>query len=140
MAVENRPVPLDLLRAFDGGTAIAVPPSARDASFDLDAAYGVEAELVRLRRAGGWRTAGRKVGYANKAMWRVLKLDTLVWAHMYDDTVHYAPSGDASFSVAGTASPKIEPEVVVKLKGPVDSTDAAVVLESVEWLAIGFEI
>jgi hypothetical protein len=32
----------------------------------------------------------RQGGYANKAMWRALKLDTLVWAHMYDDTVRYA--------------------------------------------------
>ena len=38
-------------------------------------------------RAAGHRTVGRKVGYANKAVWRVLKLETLVWAHMYDDTV-----------------------------------------------------
>ena len=40
-----------------------------------------------MRRAAGHKTVGVKVGYANKAMWRVLKLDTLVWAHMYDDTV-----------------------------------------------------
>ncbi len=43
-----------------------------------------------MRRAAGRKTVGVKVGYANKAMWRVLKLDTLVWAHMYDDTVRYA--------------------------------------------------
>ena len=69
---------------------VVSPPSARDAGFDLAAAYAVEAELVRLRRAAGRTTVGRKVGYANKAVWRVLKLDTLVWAHMYDDTVRYA--------------------------------------------------
>jgi 2-oxo-3-hexenedioate decarboxylase len=115
-------------------------PSSRDGTFDVATAYAVERELVRMRRAAGRATVGRKVGFANRAMWRVLKLDTLVWAHMYDDTVHYAQSGGASFSLAGTTSAKIEPEVVVKLKGPVDSTDAAVVLESVEWLAVGFEI
>ena len=43
----------------------------------------------------GIATVGRKVGFANKAVWRVLKLETLVWAHMYDDTVRYADRNDA---------------------------------------------
>jgi 2-oxo-3-hexenedioate decarboxylase len=37
-------------------------------------------------------------------------------------------------------SPKIEPEIVVKLKKPVVAADPAGVLDAVEWLAIGFEI
>ena len=82
------------------------------------------------------------MGYANKAMWRVLKLDTLVWTHIYDDTVHDAPSGARSLSIARMVSPKIEPEVVVKLKAPLggDVKDPAAVLGAVEWLALGFEI
>src|SRR5262249_9267338 len=78
----------------------APTPSSEDPAFDLAAAYAVERELVRMRRERGHRTGGRKVGYANKAMWRVLKLDTLVWAHMYDDTVHYAARGTATLSIA----------------------------------------
>src|SRR5258707_3591669 len=92
--------------------------SSRDSAFDLSAAYGVEAELVRMRRAAGRATVGRKVGFANKAMWRVLKLDTLVWAHMYDDTVLDAPAGEATLSIARMFSPKIEPEIVFRLKRP----------------------
>ncbi len=65
-----------------------VPPSERP-GFDLNTAYEVEARLKQFREGRGHRAVGRKVGYANKAMWRVLKLETLVWAHMYDDTVHY---------------------------------------------------
>ncbi len=64
-------------------------PSSRDPAFDLADAYAVEAELTRRRRADGWSAVGRKVGYANKALWRALKLETLVWAHMYDRTVQY---------------------------------------------------
>ena len=39
-------------------------------------------------------------------------------------------------------SPKIEPEIVFKLKTPIGPgpLEAAAVLESVEWLALGFEI
>lgn len=82
--------------------------SSRDPAFDLEGAYAVQAELARLRRAAGARTVGWKIGYANKAVWRVLKLETLVWAHMYDDTVRHAVSGEASLSLSGTCSPKIE--------------------------------
>ena len=64
------------------------------------------------------QTVGVKVGYANKAMWRVLKLDTLVWAHMYDDTVRYAERERGHALARAMISPKIEPEIVFKLKAP----------------------
>jgi len=132
----------ELADAYARGQIIEDPPSSRDQTFDLAAAYAVEAELVRLRQAGGHTTVGRKVGFANKALWRVLKLDTLVWAHMYDDTVRYADGGAASLPLVHRVAPKIEPEVVFKLKKPLASAGlgAAEVLEAVEWLALGFEI
>jgi 2-keto-4-pentenoate hydratase len=134
----------ELLSAYDTGQMIAVPPSARP-GFDLNAAYAVEAILQQLRAAAGHRTVGRKVGYANKAMWRALKLETLVWAHMYDDTVHYGPGNSATLTVAHPRSLKIEPEIVFGLKQPVtgdapNAADAAATLASVDWLAAGFEI
>jgi 2-keto-4-pentenoate hydratase len=124
------------------GRHIVSPPSARAADFDLAAAYTVEGELARMRRAAGRKTVGIKVGYANKAMWRVLKLDTLVWAHMYDDTVEYATGNNATLSLARMISPKIEPEIVFKMKAPLGAgvTEAVAALEAVEWLALGFEI
>jgi 2-oxo-3-hexenedioate decarboxylase len=132
----------ELLSAYETGQMVNVQPSER-AGFDLDAAYQVEATLKRSREAGGHRVAGRKVGYANKAMWRILKLETLVWAHMYDDTVHYSDRNSAAVSIARPRSLKIEPEIVFGLKQPViggGSADAAAALGGVEWLAIGFEI
>jgi 2-oxo-3-hexenedioate decarboxylase len=117
------------------------PPSMRDGGLDLAGAYAVEHELVYLRQAEGHRTAGRKVGFANKAMWRVLKLDTLVWAHMYDHTVHHAPANEATVSIAKMIAPKVEPEIVFRLRTRLDgATEAARVLECVESIALGFEI
>ncbi len=118
------------------------PPSSRDGAFDLSSAYAVERELVRLRRAAGHRTVGRKVGFANKAVWRVMKLETLVWASMYDDTVQWSRNGEASLSTAEMIAPKIEPEIVFKLRSPVaaDTSEPAKILEAVEWMALGFEI
>ena len=131
----------ELIAAYLERRPLTTPPSARD-GLDLGTAYAVERELARMRRDAGRRTVGVKVGYANKAMWRVLKLDTLVWAHMYDDTVHLAPTNEATLSVAAMISPKIEPEIVFKLRAPLAAgvTDAATALDAVEWLALGFEI
>jgi 2-oxo-3-hexenedioate decarboxylase len=124
-----------LLRAYAEKQEIA-PPSAQAGGFTLDDAYAVEGEIV-----GGRRPVGLKVGYANKAVWRALKLETLVWAHLYDDTVKYASGGAADLVLSGMYAPKIEPEIVFKLRSPLPAAqDAAEVLSHVEWLALGFEI
>jgi 2-oxo-3-hexenedioate decarboxylase len=115
-------------------------PSSREGGIDLGTAYTVEAEIARARREAGRRTVGWKVGYANKAMWRALKLETLVWAHIYDDTVRYADWNDATLSIAPMYSPKIEPEIVFMLAKPPESSDPIAVLEATEWYALGFEI
>jgi 2-oxo-3-hexenedioate decarboxylase len=132
----------ELAGAYARRRVIPVPPSARDGGLDLAGAYAVEAELVRRRRASGRSTLGRKVGYANKAAWRVLKLDTLVWASLYDDTVRDAAGNRAALLLDRTVSPKIEPEIVFKLRRPPgpDERDAPAVLAAVEWLALGYEI
>jgi 2-oxo-3-hexenedioate decarboxylase len=131
----------ELKQAYASRQILAVPLSTREPAFDLMAAYAIEAELTRLRRAEGHRTVGRKVGFANKAMWRVLKLETLVWAHMYEDTVVHAGRAGA-LSLGRMCSPRIEPEIVFKLRTAVDpgNLDPGAVLGSVEWLALGFEI
>ncbi len=134
----------ELLSAYETGEMVAIPPSGRP-GFDLNTAYEVEATLKQFREAGGHRAVGRKVGYANKAMWRVLKLETLVWAHMYDDTVHYSDRNSATLTIAHPRSLKIEPEIVFGLKQPIvtegaATPDAAAALASTDWLAVGFEI
>jgi 2-keto-4-pentenoate hydratase len=138
---DPRSLALELAAAYARGNTLVAPFSS-GGGFNLDTAYGVEAEFVRLRRAEGHRTVGRKVGYASKAMWRVHKLETLVWAHMYDDTVQYASANHAALVARSMSVPKIEPEIVFKLKTPIDAgtTGAEAVLNHVEWLALDFEI
>ena len=110
--------------------------------FDLDACYAVEWEIKRLREQAGHKAVGRKVGFANKALWRILKLPTLVWGHMYDDTVHYAENNFFEISLPKARSLKIEPEIMFGLKRPiaVEGLDAAAALDACEWIAFGFEI
>jgi 2-keto-4-pentenoate hydratase len=96
----------------------------------------------QFRETAEYRAVGRKVGYANKAMWRVLKLETLVWAHMYDDTVRYSDSDSATLTVEHPRSLKIEPEIIFGLKQQFNGehSDAASALASTDWLALVFEI
>lgn len=139
---EVTPLAREILDAYAVPRAIAVPPTARDGGLDLATAYQVEAAIVAIRRAAGHTPIGLKVGYANKAVWRALKLETLVWAHMYDDTVEHATDNAASLDIGPMFAPKIEPEIVFKLKHalPSGATDAEAVLQAVEWVALGFEI
>ncbi len=130
----------ELFDAYTTGNRVAVAPSAREGGCDLATAYAVEAELTQMRRAEGRTTVGHKVGAANKAVWQALGLETVVWANMYDDTVHFSKDGVASPSLARTRAPKLEPEIVMKLKSVPTSRDAAAVLECVEWIALGFEL
>jgi 2-oxo-3-hexenedioate decarboxylase len=131
----------EVARAY-AARAFITPFSARDGGLDLATAYAAEAVLVEGRRADGHRTAGLKVGYANKAVWRMMKLETLVWAHLYDDTVWVAPDGRATLPVSRMTSPKIEPEIVFRMKStlPAGLSDAAGVLAHVESIGLGFEI
>jgi 2-keto-4-pentenoate hydratase len=130
----------ELTSAYEEGRMVDLPFSAR-AGFDLDTAYAVEARLKEMRRAAGHKAVGRKVGYANKAMWRVLKLETLVWSHMYDDTVHSSDNNSATLTLAHPRSLKIEPEIVFGLKDRIgEELDAGGTLATVDWLALGFEI
>jgi 2-oxo-3-hexenedioate decarboxylase len=132
----------ELTAAYQNRQQLPLPLSSRETGFELDTAYAVEAELVRRRRASGRATVGLKVGYANKAVWRALKLETLVWAHMYDDTVTMAGDNTASVAIGRMCAPKIEPEIVFKLRAPIEAgnQDPVSILRSVEWLALGFEI
>jgi 2-oxo-3-hexenedioate decarboxylase len=131
----------ELLSAYETDQMVLIPPSARP-NFDLNTAYEVEALLKRFREAAGHQAVGRKVGYANKAMWRVLKLETLVWAHMYEDTVYHSANNSPTLTLPHHRSLKIEPEIVFGLKTAIASEglDATTALESTEWLALGFEI
>lgn len=116
--IDPKTLAQELAAAYVNRQVIEIPPSARDPAFDLPSAYAVEAELVRLRQEGGHQTVGRKVAFANKAMWHTLKLDTLVWARMYDDTVRYADHNEATLPLARFFAPKIEPEIVFKMGKP----------------------
>ncbi len=129
----------ELLDAYASKRVID-PPSSRFPEFDLDAAYAVEAGIARARQASGHKAVGWKAGNVNRAAWPTLGLETLTWAHMYDNTVSYADWNDGTLSIASMLTPKIEPEIVFKLAQTPASADPTAVLEATEWIALGFEV
>lgn len=129
-----------LIAAYDGGRVLA-PITAEAADFDVAAAYDVLAEIERRRRAQGWVPAGRKIGFTNRTIWPRYGVFEPMWAHMWTHTVHEARDGNASLALSGLVQPRIEPEVVFGLGAAVPVCgDAQAILESVEWIAAGFEI
>src|SRR5262245_55775260 len=129
-----------LIAAFDAATTL---PSitARAPDFSVADAYDVLAEIERRRRAQGWQTVGRKIGFTNRTIWPRYGVWQPIWAHIWANTVQLAPGGDASLALRGFVQPRVEPEVVFKLKAPVPVTDDPnAVLGCVEWIASGFEI
>ncbi len=131
----------ELLDAHDQAKLIA-SIAAREPDFDLDAGYLVAAELMRVRRERGVRSVGRKTGFTNRSIWALYGVGAPMWAHVYDDSVSYARDGKASVSLAGTVSPRMEPEILFKLRAPVPvgCEDAEQLLAAVEWYAHSVEI
>jgi 2-keto-4-pentenoate hydratase len=129
-----------LIAAYDAARTIA-PITDEAADFDVAAAYAVLAEIERRRREQGWVPAGRKIGFTNRTIWPRYEVYEPIWAHAWTHTVHHATDGNATQTLAGFAQPRIEPEVVFRLRGPVpDTGDTEEILRHVEWIAAGFEI
>src|SRR5262249_40908716 len=81
------------------------------------------------------------IGFTNRTLWPRYGVYRPMWAHVWTRTVHDARERRASLSLARLVQPRIEPEVVFGLRAPVPTEGAARdVLESVEWIAPGFEI
>ena len=131
----------DALMAAQEGASQIAPITSAMPDFDVPAAYAVLHELERRRVVSGWRPVGRKIGFTNRTIWPRYGVYQPMWAHTWDRTVHRAADGKATLALAGLVQPRIEPEVVFGLSGPVPvSDDARAVLRAVEWIAAGFEI
>ena len=139
--MDTRAVARELLAALDEGQLL---PSIGeyDPGFGWDQAYEVAAAIAALRRARGETPVGRKIGFTNRKIWEEYGATSPIWAHVYDRTLIHAKEGAATLSLAGSAQPRLEPEIAFRLKaalGP-DRREPAQVLEAIEWYAPSFEI
>ncbi|MFO1395692.1 MAG: fumarylacetoacetate hydrolase family protein [Burkholderiales bacterium] len=132
---------IEALLAAEARTASLAPITSWAPGFTVADAYRALAALEQRRRERGWRPVGRKIGFTNRTLWPRYGVFAPMWAHVWDATFTDAPAGSASVSLAGTVEPRLEPEVVFGLAGPVAATDDPVaVLGAVAWMAPGFEV
>ena len=115
--------------------------SDRDPSLDDDGAYAIAREIHTRRRARGETPVGRKIGFTNRTIWAEYGVWGPIWSHVYDSTVHYARDGHAHLALGHLVQPRIEPEIQLHFeRTPPVTRDEAAILESIDWIAHGFEI
>ncbi len=140
MPVDRDAIATRLIAAYDGATTLA-PITSSAPDFSVTDAYAVLDVIERRRRAQGWISVGRKIGFTNRTIWPRYGVDAPAWAHIWAHTVLFAEGGRATLDLRRFVNPRIEPEVVFKLNGPVPlSDDPVALLSAVEWMAPGFEI
>lgn len=136
MVTEVHAVAAEVFATIGTGRQIT-PFSSRRPVFGIDESYRVAASVRRMREARGERVVGRKIGFTNRRVWA----HAPAWGYMYDSTVHDLVKIDETFSLAGLAEPRIEPEVVFQLAvAPAPDLDENGLLACVQWVAPGFEI
>lgn len=138
---ENQVLIKELLQARVAARC-APRPSLPGFVLTLEQAYQVGRGLHERLLEQGFMPVGRKIGFTNRAMWEQFQVSEPVWAHMYAQTVHFAPEGHKRLSLAGMVSPRLEPEIVLKLHCNVPSGEPSVeeLAACIEWAAVGFEI
>ena len=117
------------------------PYSEASAEFSVDQAYDVAAEILRRRRAAGEHPVGRKIGFTNRNIWPEYGVHDPIWGYVYDSTIRYAADNRGLQSLKGALEPKIEPEIVLKLRSaPRPGMDEEELAGCIDWISHGFEI
>src|SRR5262249_12387103 len=131
----------ELLQARDK-TRLAPTPSNVGIDLTLDRAYQIGRALHDRLVSQGLVPVGRKIGVTNRAMWEQFRVSEPVWAHAYAQTVHFAPAGHARVSIDSMVAPRLEPEIVLRLRSAVPSGEpsAEQLASCLEWAAAGFEV
>ncbi|MFW0794468.1 fumarylacetoacetate hydrolase family protein [Gordonia sp. CPCC 205515] len=96
------------------------PSLADTATFDLDDAYAVQAELIERRQARGERIIGIKMGFTSKAKMAQMGVAEVIVGRL-TDAMQVDDGG--SVDLARFIHPRIEPEVAYRVGEHVDLDD-----------------
>ncbi|MFL2789743.1 MAG: 2-keto-4-pentenoate hydratase [Paracoccaceae bacterium] len=101
-------------------------------------AYGIAQEIEYLRAARKEYTVGVKVGFTNRNIWKEYNACAPIVGAIYDTTVKMI---DKTFALDGLSEPKIEPEIIFKLKKtPRAEMSNEELVDCVSHVSHGFEI
>lgn len=117
------------------------PYSEAAADFSIEQAYDVAAEILKMRRSAGEIPVGRKIGFTNPGIWPEYGVSDPIWGYVYDTTLRMATDNAGVQSLKGALEPKVEPEIVFRLRaGPRPGMNEAELAECIDWFAHGFEV
>ena len=103
-------------------------------------AYEISHRTLRRREREGWLRVGRKIGFTNHGMMQQYGVAAPIFGYMYDRTVVNVDGDGGQVALEGLVQPRIEPEIVFKLRRPPVSSDPLDELGCIEWMAFGFEV
>ena len=138
--INIKEIAIELKAAQDGCTQLD-PITSRFLNFSIADAYEAAHLIHQQRLKEGLIPVGRKIGFTNSKIWPVYGVFEPVWAYMYDKTVTQLAGPQAECFIGEYSEPKIEPEIVLHFCStpPVGAT-ASALLESIDKIALGFEI
>lgn len=117
------------------------PLTARSPRLSLDQAYQITAAVRQARESRGERVLGRKIGFTNQTIWDEYDVHAPIWGYVYDTTLRRLSDTGGPFDLFSVVEPRIEPEIVFRLRAPPDpAMDERELLDCIEWVAHGFEI
>ena len=117
------------------------PFTRRTKILDAQNAYQITSSVRMRRIQTGATPVGRKIGFTNRTIWDEYDVHQPIWGDMYDSTVTWLSDLKGPFHLQGLAEPRLEPEIVFKLKTkPSAAMNEADLLHCMEWVAHGFEL
>jgi 2-keto-4-pentenoate hydratase len=122
-----------------------IPPLSQGQSLAQDDAYGIAQRIFEARIAEGEQPVGRKIGFVNRVVWphqaQSPTIHTPIWTPIFNSTVHYAEENVISLSLKGMMQPRIEAEIVFRLrKAPAVDASMHDLADCIEWMAHGIEL
>lgn len=122
-----------------------LPPLSSKGPLSISDGYDVAKCILDLRIAQGEVPVGRKIGFTNRAIWAKYGVTEPIcapmWGTMFDSTVRFAEDNRGIQSLEGALQPRIEPELVFKLrKTPPPDATLDVLADCIGWMAHGMEI
>ncbi len=123
----------------------ALPCQPLPTSVSATDAYQIARRIQELRLAGGEIQIGRKIGFANHALWnkygKNAPIHELLWTPLFASTVRFMETTTGLQSLSGAMQPRLAPELIFKFAStpPADAT-LEQIADSLEWMAHGFEI
>lgn len=122
-----------------------IPPLSSRYALTLDEGYEIARRIHDIRIAEGEVPVGRKISFTGNLIRPNVETEaassTPTWAYIFDKTVHYAEDNITTLSLQGMQQPRIEPEIVFKLRqAPAADITVDHLADCIEWMAHGVEI